>query len=640
MRESLSFEDIFEVPPYPVQSAFIESISGPGVYVLEAPMGIGKTEAALYVAYKLFVQRKAGGIYFALPTQATANKMFDRMRTFLNRVFDPNTPFRETLLLHGSAWLYETNMGVKDSDAASWFHGKKKRLLAPFAVGTIDQALMAVMNVKHNVVRAFGLAGKVVILDEVHSYDSYTGVILDELIRRLREMGCTVIILSATLTDTRRMSLLKLKDAERPASPYPLITALPEMDSEPRELSAKIAPSPLVTAHRVTNDADAIEEVLKRVEQGQQILWIENTVSEAQKRYLELTGRAAGFSDAIEIGLLHARFMQCDRTHNENYWVGLFGKEGKEKRQEHGRILVGTQVLEQSLDIDADFLVTRLCPTDMLLQRIGRLWRNRDNDAIRHTTQAEVWILAGEYQYLLKHKPAMGSTAWVYDQYILFRALEVWDKVSTLRLPQDIRYLIEETYFERDETGTLAKLKQDMERKRDNLRREARFGLSMLGKVSDDKAETRHSEMDTHDVLLLHSFDRRDDGSLSLVFPAHGGTPAGNALILTSGLKRTNRKQWRDCAKAIAEHIVTVPASQVPDTPFPRALELLGEYVYLGSKYDEEPTLQVAMVKDSESLAGFDGGTITNAYSLYYKELVGYFAEKNNLTEKDEGDEW
>jgi CRISPR-associated endonuclease/helicase Cas3 len=276
----------------------------------------------------------------------------------------------------------------------------------------------------------------------------------------------------------------------------------------------------------------------------------------------------------------------------------------------------------------------------MLLQRIGRLWRNRDNDAIRYTAQAEVWILAGEYQYLLKHKPAMGSTAWVYDQYILFRALEVWDKVSVLRLPQDIRYLIEETYFERDETGTLAKLKQDMERKRDNLRREARFGLSMLGKVSDDKAETRHSEMDTHDVLLLRSFDRRDDGSLSLVFPVRGGAPVGNALILTSGLKRTNRKQWRDCAKAIAEHIVTVPASQVPDTLFPRALEMLGEYVYLGSKYDEEPALQVAMVKDSESLAGFDGGPIANVDFLYYKDLVGYFVEKNNRTEKDEGDEW
>ncbi len=205
IRKGLTFKSVFDfIPgfiPRNVQTRFVESINTYGTYVLEAPMGIGKTEAALYAAYKALEDGRATGIYFALPTQLTSDKVYERMNQFLSKILEEGDINRRSLLLHGSTWLRDTELGEDGAPGHSWFNSSKRGLLAPFAVGTIDQALMAVMNVKHGFVRTFGLAGKVVILDEVHSYDSYTGTILKELVSVLRKLHCTVIILSATLTD-------------------------------------------------------------------------------------------------------------------------------------------------------------------------------------------------------------------------------------------------------------------------------------------------------------------------------------------------------------------------------------------------------------------------------------------------------
>ena len=208
IRKGLGFYDLFGFNPYRVQTQFVESVNTHGTYVLEAPMGIGKTEAALYAAYKALEDGRATGVYFALPTQLTSDKVYDLMNQFLSMILNEEDPNQRSLLLHGSAWLRDTELGEDGAPGHSWFNSSKRGLLAPFAVGTIYQALMAVMSVKHGFVRTFGLAGKVVILDEVHSYDSYTGTILKELVSSLRELHCTVIILSATLTDKQRHSIM------------------------------------------------------------------------------------------------------------------------------------------------------------------------------------------------------------------------------------------------------------------------------------------------------------------------------------------------------------------------------------------------------------------------------------------------
>jgi CRISPR-associated endonuclease/helicase Cas3 len=635
MKPGLSFTDIFG-PDFvcrPAQSHFIESVTAPGVYVLEAPMGMGKTEAALYAAYKSIAAGHASGIYFALPTRLTSDKIYQRMNSFLNTVLDEASPLRRSLLLHSSAWLYETELGEEGEPGASWFRARKRGILAPFAVGTIDQALMAVMNVKHGFVRAFGLAGKVVILDEVHSYDSYTGTLLDELVQGLRDMSCTVIILSATLTDERRRSLLRIPAAAVPVSAYPLISALPQGEAL-HELPVDVTDRMEVSIRRVADDGEAVEEALKRAEQGQQVLWIENTVQEAQKRYELLASRAT--ECGIATGLLHSRFVQHDRECNEDRWVALFGKEGKAQRGEQGRILVGTQVLEQSLDIDADFLITRLAPTDMLLQRIGRLWRHRDHDPIRPSEACcEAWILSADYEKVLKnYKKVLGKTVYVYAPYILLRTLEVWETKTALQLPDDIRTLVEKTYLERHEEGLLGTLQQAIAKEREKLRRFALLGVSQAGKtLPESKAKTRYSDRETRDLLLLKSARKNQDGSIALLLSN------GEALELPRDLKNRDRKAWRKLAAALSRHLITVPKNQAPFPAPAGILDWFKEYLYVGSKEHDEGSLRIALIKESGDLAGIDYTEVCKDFLLSYDKTIGYRAEKIVDTGNEE-DDW
>ncbi|MGL5336969.1 MAG: CRISPR-associated helicase Cas3', partial [Enterovibrio sp.] len=457
IKKNLAFGDIFTGPknePYQAndcQISLAKYCNSPGVYVLEAPMGLGKTEAALYAAYQLLAKGEAGGIYFALPTQLTSNKIWERFDRFLHAILDKDSPHRRSHLLHANARLVEQELGKEGAVGHSWFDQNKRGLLAPFAVGTLDQALMAAMNVKHGFVRAYGLAGKVVILDEVHSYDAYTSLILDSLIKLLRQLHCTVIILSATLSQHRRSELLQVevKNAD-----YPLLTACQDnqISAQPFELPLSSPPSQKINIKLVSVDNEsAIEEALARAQAGQQVLWIENTVDEAQSCYLYLAARAAEIG--IECGLLHSRFSPAHRQQHENHWVAAFGKEGWEARSFKGRILIGTQVLEQSLDIDADFLLTRIAPTDMILQRLGRLWRHLATPRAAGA-KCEAWILTPTLdEALISPQQAFGPTALVYAPYILCRSLEIWQKAGasfSMTLPTDIRRYIDATYTERD----------------------------------------------------------------------------------------------------------------------------------------------------------------------------------------------
>jgi CRISPR-associated endonuclease/helicase Cas3 len=649
VKQGLSFKDIFDFDYYPVQSHFIEAVSSPGLYVLEAPMGMGKTEAAFYAAYNVLAAEKASGIYFALPTRLTSDKIYERMDKFLEKILEPQPDLqdekssrRKSLLLHGSAWLHETEMGEEGQPGASWFNAGKRGILAPFAVGTIDQALMAVMNVKHGFVRTFGLAGKAVILDEVHSYDSYTGTILDELVQGLGELGCTVIILSATLTDERRRELLGCRETV-PVSAYPLISYVRGGDARLNAAGAKKSieipvetPDTItVFVRRAADDTAAIEEALKRAEQGQQVLWIENMVDEAQSLYLKLADRA--HECGAEAGLLHSRFTRADRQTNEAKWVGLYGTEGRELRRKQGRILIGTQVLEQSLDIDADFLVSRLCPTDMLLQRAGRLWRHKKTNHPYRPEGAcpELWLLAPDYdKALINHKTELRKSIPVYDPYVLLRTLEVWKDPEALNLPADIRRLVEETYKGRDEDGPLGTLKSKWNTDRRKLENLALSGISTGGRTAPDTdASTRYSEQETLDVLLLHLVKKNEDGGISLVFPD------GEKIDLLKGLKRKDGKEWRKRAAALNRHIVTVPKKRAPLAPHPKFLELFEDYIYTGKdpwNDEKNDVLRIAIVNKSDMLEGYDGAAIIGDYDLSYDRVKGYCAEKKDKS-KDDG---
>ena len=620
-RADLSFEQVFGFAPRLAQQQLIDAVGGPGVYVLEAPMGLGKTEAALYVAYRLLAAGQASGIYFALPTQLTSNKIYERFNEFLQRVLAPGCRHR-SLLLHGKAWLLDTEMGEEGRPGGAWFNHAKRGLLAPFAVGTIDQALMAAMNVKHGFVRAFGLAGKVVILDEVHTYDAYTSTLLNALVELLRELHCTVIILSATLNRERRQQLLGAAVSDEA---YPLISAAPHH----RPLSEWSVPSGAsheVSMRLLDDPHAALAEALERAGRGQQVLWIENTVVEAQERYLDLAARAAELG--VACGLLHSRFTAEDRQRIEDCWVSLFGKGGWQERVRQGRILVGTQILEQSLDIDADFLVSRFAPTDMLLQRLGRLWRHAETPR-EPAARCEAWVLAPDLEKaIVAPLSAFGRSAHVYSPYVLCRSLEVWQGRDSLCLPQDIRTLIEQTYVQRPEEGAMARWLHELDN--GTPRRKGRKALALLARVTlaedgntlpESKAQTRYSELDSHEVLLLR-------GAVQL--PEQKTTRLtlldGQQLLLPWERHNRDKRGWRELSASLMRQTVPV---RVQDTPECLPIDTLKKFglqqcFYLGDPAHDEAVLRVALVDETGTLQGLQGAQVHRKHTLEYRDDLGY----------------
>lgn len=620
----LSFEQVFGFAPRAAQQQLIKAASMPGVYVLEAPMGMGKTEAALYAAYRMLETGQACGIYFALPTQLTSNKIHQRFEGFLKSILQDECPHR-ALLLHGKAWLQDTEMGEEGRPGGAWFNQAKRGLLAPFAVGTIDQALMAAMNVKHGFVRAFGLAGKVVILDEVHTYDAYTGTLLDALVALLRELGCTVIILSATLNQERRQQLLGTQ--ELTSQGYPLISAVPT-GQVPHEYPLEGDAPQQIELRLLEQEQEAIAQVLERASQGQQVLWIENTVVEAQERYLDLASRASELG--LACGLLHSRFNVVDRQKIEDYWVNQFGKEGWPARGEQGRILIGTQVLEQSLDIDADFLVSRFAPTDMLLQRLGRLWRHTGTPRPAKARR-EAWLLAPKLDIAVATpQTAFGSSAHVYSPYVLCRSLEVWQDKKAIDLPSDIRPLIEQTYALRDESGDMARWLYELDngtsrrKGRKALRQLARVGLAEDGKtLPESQAQTRYSEIDSHEVLLLRALNFVPEQQASRVVLLDG-----RVLMLPKLRNTLSKAEWKQLTVTLMQQIVPVRAGDSPQVTSLHVLRnnFLHYCFYLGDPNwaDDESLLRVALVSDTGVLKGLQGEQVHERYTLEYRDDLGY----------------
>jgi len=522
------------------------------------------------------------------------------------------------LLVHANAWLKQFEMGEEGNPGGAWFTQGKRGILAPFAVGTVDQALMAVLNVKHGFVRAFGLAGKVVVLDEVHSYDSFTGTLLDELVKALRQLRCTVIILSATLTQERRGKLLNITPQK---SSYPLITAQPNVGKLKEVKIDRIPDISVAIAH--PQETQAIEEALDRAAHGQQVLWIENTVQEAQERYKILAARANEMG--VACGLLHSRFTKIDRCNIEDVWVNYYGKDDNQSRTQQGRILVGTQVLEQSLDIDADFLITRIAPTDMLLQRLGRLWRH--TATVRPpAAQREAWILSPNLEVAIKApEQAFGSTAKVYAPYVLCRSLAIWQGTTQVRLPSQIRELIEATYAKQDESERMLKHLYQVESTRAKLEQLALLGLSQGGTTQpEEKAQTRHSELEVTEVLLIHAYQRDHSNCGTWITLLNR-----ERLWIPHNGRSLRRLQWREISAKLLQNTLKVADYLAPNAISRFQLNWLGDYFYLGKReYEESAMLRVALVDASGTVKAFNNGVVNDHYHINYDAQIGYQANK------------
>jgi CRISPR-associated endonuclease/helicase Cas3 len=442
--------------PRPLQEALIGAMDCAGLYVVEAPMGVGKTEAALAGAYRRWTEGDERGLYFALPTQLTSNRIHERVRGFLENVV--SAPSLNSLV-HGNAWMNpERVMRISPTagdvqgaaDLSEWFASGRKSLLAPFGTGTIDQALMACMPVKHSGLRLFALSGKVVIIDEVHSYDPYTSALVDRTVKWLLQVGCTVIVLSATLSTSRRQSLIKATGAEEQITSfaYPHITKVAKGSSYSEAIAVDPGDvaSTKVKIEQVTDPSvQTWQRIADAAESGACVVIIRNTVALAQDAYRQIKSRCRDLG--IEVGLLHSRFPQFKRDSNESEWMERLGKDGRNRPK--GCVLVATQVVEQSVDIDADLLVTDLAPVDLILQRLGRLHRHqRERPTGFETPVCLVLMPTIDWSQDVKSiKSGLGPSGYVYPPFALFQAERVIkglpDQVVTL--PGDIRALVEQS---------------------------------------------------------------------------------------------------------------------------------------------------------------------------------------------------
>lgn len=615
IKSGLSFFDIFGFHPRPTQEALIEATKGPGVYILEALMGEGKTEAALYSAYKMMEQGYASGIYFALPTRLTSEKMYERMNEFLLHILE-SPDAQRLLLLHGTAWLFDTSLGVEGEVGSSWFDSSKRKILAPFAVGTLDQALLSVLHVKHGFVRSFGLAGKVVILDEIHSYDAYTSTILQYLIRELEAFGCTVILLSATLIASRKCELLDSTLPNSPINdPYPQILA-----KNNTTISSLFPSGPEPTKCTIVKTPEtqnAIQQAREIALQGGQVLWIENTVQEAQQIYKHFA--SWGAESEIPVGLLHSRFPSIKRNELEATWVNIYGKQGTTTRKDCGRILIGTQVLEQSLDIDADFLVTRLAPSDMILQRIGRLWRHRFHDPIRpEGVEKQVTILIPKgIQSNFNPKYGFGPSGKVYDPYVLWRTWQVWMERNSVEIPSDLRMILEETYCDKQEAGLIALAKHELTKNRENLKKFALNGMAVSGQTHSESIATRYSETTTCPVLLIRGNPFSSYSKIQLL--------DGNVIDFTAKDYISRKKT----SLLLMQNIISVPSYIAPNVQPEKQLKWISPFHYIAE--DEASRIRVSLLEASGQILSLSGREANIDYQLFYSDELGYEAVKKTL---------
>lgn len=523
-RSLFAFEDL-----RPLQEStekIAQTLDDASIIIVEAPMGEGKTEAAFYL--QDWLQAVAGhrGLYIALPTQATSNQMFGRVREFLDDRYRcrrdcPSTQEAQVNLnlVHGHALLSDELSRLQlhgvysegeEQDATviaeSWFNPKKRALLSPFAVGTVDQALLSVMQVRHSTVRLFGLANKSIVLDEVHAYDVYTSTLIDRMIQWLSAIGSSVVILSATLPKERRNQLLRAYDPDLEITghvPYPRMTWAIRGDSQVNTMHFESRPHPDLEVEWVgSNLANIAKRLVNEVQDGGCVSWICNTVGKAQEAYGVL--RETCKDNDIEVMLFHARYPYEERKRRENEVLKRFGKDGE--REGRKTILVSTQVIEQSLDLDFDLMVTELAPIDLVLQRSGRIHRHKRNSRPHRMKLPRLWIVKPDTNN--DGLPTFDVSAYLYNEYILFKSWLALKDLHHIKMPNDIEDLVETVYGENQDVGIyepyVNELKQSFNQRQLKLSTTASGKVMKAPWVEDDLMKDYSKDLDEDDDPSAH----------------------------------------------------------------------------------------------------------------------------------------
>jgi CRISPR-associated endonuclease/helicase Cas3 len=551
-----SVEDLFSFKPTPLQAwaEQVELADTPQLFILEDVTGAGKTEAALTLTHRLMHQGVADGFYFGLPTMATSNAMYKRVCDHYLKMYAAEQDKPSIVLAHGAR---EMNQSFQDTVIASGYDGsnyrkddqtalaechhwladsKKKALLAPVGVGTIDQALLAVLPKRHQSLRLLGLYRKVLVFDEVHAADEYMFELLESLLQLHLRQGGSAILLTATLPVKQRQKLAEIwqlaaggpaeRTQKNALSDFPLATQIaPGIERPVRE--TQLASRPEVSREvKVTflHGFDlCVQRILQAAELGLCVVWVRNSVDDALQAYKQI---AAQLDDSNSCILFHSRFTLKDRNRIERHVLSVFGKES-EPENRRGKVLIATQVFQESLDADCDLMISDICPIDDLIQRAGRLHRHQRD-------------LLGRYQpnqrdrrpppELIVHTPEwcdqptadwlshdFRNTSYVYPSAgRLWLGMRELMKLGAIRMPSEARQLIEAVYSDEGRAQIpqgLVKAEQNAlgdERARENIAYSRKlnweYGYSTrsgLWEEDDVEISTRLSEREDMQVVVL-----------------------------------------------------------------------------------------------------------------------------------------
>ena len=566
----------------PSQVAAVEAARDmdlPGLLIIEDSMGAGKTEAALLAAEILAARAGCAGVLFALPTQATTDAIMQRVVKWIDNLASSGAPTPQNIrLLHGRASLnplsrnlarvgYQRQDAVRAPDVSweenlvkgyrspnfpddatdvnrdvsggadrstkrfshPWSSGKKA-LLSDVVTCTIDQLLLTALKSPHLALRHLGLSRKVVIIDEIHSYDAYMNEYLKQALTWLAAYGVPVIALSATLTSQIKQDLhdayekgcsgrkLQVEKPDRPLYPaitYPKAGKLTTVAVKAAGPSTSVSVRPLPEAEISSLLSDLLTD-------GGCALVVRSTVRSAQETYEELRN---SFGD--DVRLMHARFTSFDRLENDKWLLQNFGPPRNSRKRPYRAIVVATQVVEQSLDIDFDVLISDLAPIDLLFQRMGRVHRHKRTSRPKHLEAPQCFVL--DLPELSDDEPKIAPpTKAVYGSYLTLRSAALFrGRIKTsgaVSIPDDLPVLIEQVYGSDDvvpnswsEAHSTAhkKFYSDRKNSQNNARK---FLLNLPGKttrgligwldmnmtmIGDDGRATVREGMDSIEVILV-----------------------------------------------------------------------------------------------------------------------------------------
>jgi CRISPR-associated endonuclease/helicase Cas3 len=459
--------------PRPMQrlAARLPVPAEPQIVIVEDGTGSGKTEAALLLAARMIGAGLGEGLFLAMPTMATANAMHGRLAGAMDGLFDGGA---SPILVHGKAKLAKelarreaasAQGGARYGEsAAAWCDAwvadsRKTALFASAGAGTIDQAFLSILPKKHLTLRQYALAGRIVIVDEAHACDAYMGEELKTLVEMQARLGGSVIVLSATLTRKMRTDLVlafargrglhpkegrRLQETVRHDA-YPLITrytASGGVEEHPVTGDPELARS--VGIARIDSRDAIVAAALGAARGGAAVAIICNAVDPAIETFEALLAQG---SDPGRTHLFHARFTMGDRLAIERDVQAWFGRTSTEGMR-RGRVLVATQVIEQSLDVDFDVMFSDIAPADLMVQRAGRLWRHRRPtrpvDAPVLKILAPDWTGVDSPGWL---DATLGKAVHVYQMPgVLWRTARDLIGKGVLETPADVRRLVETAY--------------------------------------------------------------------------------------------------------------------------------------------------------------------------------------------------